>query len=184
MKKITFLILIMSGLSISQERGYIQINSNDVVHYIITDPQSRKTGRDPRGVEKKIDYKRIKEIPGANYGFMSVGDIPGPGEEFHEDISHEFVFAPDSSQADGLYTIELIGIKSGNYDISISISPVNKESIDLHDQGGILKNQVVIFNFFYSDNPSDSVFIKKVASSHNVQLKESQDSLLNDGSLK
>ncbi len=184
MKKLTFLILLMSGLSISQESGYIQINSNDVVHYIITDPQSRKTGRDPRGVEKKIDYKRIKEIPDANYGFMGVGDIPGPGEEYHSETFHEFLYVPDSSQADGMYTIELIGIKSGSYNINVSISSLNHENLNFHEEGEISKNQTVIYNFYYSDNPSDSVFIKKVASSHNVQIKESQDSLLNDGSLK
>ncbi|MBD3339344.1 MAG: hypothetical protein GF353_09555 [Candidatus Lokiarchaeota archaeon] len=163
-KYIYFLATVFSISSIvfAQSEGYIQINSNDIIHYIVTDPYGNRTGRDPRNTENPQYGRKIDEISNAGYAFMSVGDIPEAGEEPHEDISHEFIYTPVSPDNNGEHKIDVIGIRDGTYEIYISIDAPNHNGVNYKYKGPITKNMIQNFEFYYSDVQSDDLYCKKI----------------------
>jgi hypothetical protein len=99
---------------------------------------------------------------------MSVGDIPDPGEEPKEDISHEFLCNLDYPEAIGWYELKLIGNNTGKYDLYFTITPEHGEYFRKELFGKIEKNEIITYEFFFSDNPQDSIVFR---------LKESAPSL-------
>lgn len=166
--KQTFLsltILIFSwNISIAQNPGFIQINTNNFAQFIVTDPQGRKTGCDPGGAGNSKYGKFVNEIPGSNYSFSSVGDIPEPGKTVSVDYGYEFTLRILSSEANGLYTLELIGTDSGRFNLHVSMDTKQRESINFSEEGIIGKNELIFYEFAYSDNPADTIYLKKIRS--------------------
>ncbi len=168
MRKLLILLTIIIfswNIGFAQNRGTIQINTNDVVHYIVTDPQGRRTGTEPGGTadpDSTIDYD---EIPHANYAVMPVGDIPDPGQEPEAQYSHEFLHVAHSSDSYGEYKIEFFGLHEGVYELSMNISVPNHKSFNFRDSGEIRENELVTYLFNFTDDPSVALSMQKTGHS-------------------
>jgi hypothetical protein len=148
-----FSIFFFANQSLCQNEGYIQFNGSDVMHFIVTDPQNRRTGRDTKGAANSYIGNPINEIPGANYAFGGINDFP-------ED--HEFLYNPISPNADGEYSLTIIGIKLGKFQIGGWIDPPHgRPSGHITVNGVIDKDCILIFHFNYSDTTTTPPRLKK-----------------------
>ena len=148
-----------------QNEGVLQINSDMVVHFIVTDPQGRKTGVDPRGVKKPWIGKKIDEIPGANYSTSGVGDNPTVNESEQSDNSHEFLFGLRSPENDGVYQIECIGWKLTRYSLYIDVTPDDTSAMQPFrtvKRGVIDKGVIIKYRFEYHGEPGTLVRFEKL----------------------
>jgi hypothetical protein len=150
-----------------QNEGVLQINSDIVVHFIVTDPQGRKTGVDPRGVKKPWIGKEINEIPGANYSTSGVGDSPTVNESQQSDNSREFLYGLRSPDNDGVYQIDCIGWKLTRYSLYVDVTPDDTTAMqpfrtvkrDVIEKGNIIK-----YRFEYHGEPGTPVRFEKLVS--------------------
>ena len=146
-----------------QLRTYVQLSSDRVIHYVITDPLGRRTGCDPRGAADRLLGRYIEEIPGANYSVNAIGDAPVDNQPLESDISHEFVYTIRSPENDGNYAIECIGINTGRYGLSTLFSPheeAHMKSFDTTLVGLIDQDSVVTYRFEFRG--SAGVFVPPV----------------------
>ena len=122
------LILLTIQCSISQDAGWMTVFTGYNAHFIVTNPLGLKTGCDARGTDDPFNGVPLLEIPGASYTTTaneSYGDTLGIDEtEFY----HEYYAPLTGSANDGLYVIELVGIRPDFYDIGVSISPDDRGS--------------------------------------------------------
>jgi hypothetical protein len=138
-----------------------------VVHFIVTDPQGRKTGVDPRGVKKPWIGKKIDEIPGANYSTSGVGDNPTVNESEQSDNSHEFLFGLRSPENDGVYQIDCIGWKLTRYSLYIDVTPDDTSAMQPFrtvKRGVIDKGVIIKYRFEYHGEPGTLVGFEKLVS--------------------
>jgi hypothetical protein len=144
----------------AQNQGTLQINSDISVHFVVIDPQGRKTGVDPRGVRKPWIGRAISEIPGANYSTSGVGDNPTINQLEQSDNSHEFLYGLRSPENDGVYQIECIGWKPVRYSLYVDVTPDDTSSMQPFraiKRGLIDKNEVVKYTFEYYGRPEATV---------------------------
>ncbi len=148
----------------------MQMNSNDDgVHYIVTDPQGRRSGVDPRGAKTRNDWKWLREIPHANYSFQSVGNLDPKGTS---DISMEFVQNLNSPETDGLFRIEVIGNRLGKFDLFIDIAAYDSavaQNVNFHAQAiPIEKDSCVTFFLTYFGQPGSPTGLVKYVSTASI----------------
>ncbi len=99
--------------------GSMQINTGGYVHFIITDPQGRRTGYDP------ILDRGFDEDPKAAYSDISHGDdeTGRPPEK----TSIEFGINPGYA-LDGIYKVQVIGMKLGIYRLTVFFSQCDPQT--------------------------------------------------------
>ena len=115
------LTILLSLSAMSQTIGYFNVTSTSVTHFIVTDRLGRRTGVDPRGTQIPMTGRSLDEIPGANYSTSTPGDAPNE-EPSPEDLSFEFEYFFGSTEVDGVYRIETIGLARGAYTLYVDIS--------------------------------------------------------------
>lgn len=172
-KKIFFLIaiqLFILEIIYCQDSGIMEITSNRKIHFIVIDPQGRKTGRDPRGAEDPYYGKKFKEIPRANYSLNSIGDSPENDDPQGSDIQHEFLFEMITPDNEGTYQIECYGLSLGFYSLYFTLSPEKESNMTAFRTtvtGIIDTNQVTFYRFEYRRGSGSPVKFAK-----NIEPKE------------
>jgi ElaB/YqjD/DUF883 family membrane-anchored ribosome-binding protein len=129
--KSSLLILLTVAVTVqpkAQQKVHMQITATDNAHFVLTDPEGRKTGRDPRGASHRAEGIPIDGIPGANYSFESVGAIPDSNETVDATYYHVLAYSFDSPTSDGIYSIDLVGIDLGQFDLYVSVDPARGSS--------------------------------------------------------
>ena len=103
----------------SQTHVSLQIDASDVVDYIVTNPEGRRSGIDPRVVDQSGKPILLDEISHAGYGYMSVGNRDPKGDV---SVTAEFTAGFSSPQGDGIFRIDLIGLKTAKFDLYLNLS--------------------------------------------------------------
>ena len=155
----------VSSFLFSQNSGVIQITTDRTIHFIVTDPQGRRTGRDPRGTDDPLVGKKIKEIPRANYSVNAIGDSPKDYEPLGTDIQHEFMYELYSPEGDGVYRIDCIGIKLGKYKLYVDMTSNDTTQVQEFQAAVsniIDKDNVITYRFEYHGQPGSLITFEKV----------------------
>ena len=95
------------------------------VHFVVTDPQGRRTGYDP------TTGTNFTEIPGAGYTEQAI-DTPNESGFSPQRLSDERYFTSVSSVLDGAYQIQVFGVTSGSFYIdsaSYDSSGIQNDSV-------------------------------------------------------
>jgi adhesin HecA-like repeat protein len=146
---------------LAQNNVYIQINSSDGVHFIVTDPLGRRTGADPRGIPRDTTYRVtfINEIPGAGYAFSGAGSL-NAGDEDTE--THEFMLSDTLPQTMKNYSLLIIGTRTCDYwvDLMMTLSQGTQVRTEVH--GVIQKDSAVLSGFTINDTPGSTTAISRV----------------------
>lgn len=103
----------------AQYDGYLQMNSTDAVHLIVSDPQGRSQGFDPRLADESTGGI-INQIPEGSYTDMSLGYIPEEGEDPpypDDEISREFVLGVNLPEGAGRYRIRFVGTRTDAFKV-------------------------------------------------------------------
>jgi hypothetical protein len=136
----------------------MQIDVTDT-HFLITDPSGRRSGFDYRNKSHSDDSEWLQEIPDANYGSMGVGSLD-PNDTGISSMEFTSEFIPPKGE--GIYTIQVIGIKLEVYSMSVSISKKNKGFIRFEtDDTPIEKDSIVTYRLTYYDSPDSIKSLKK-----------------------
>jgi hypothetical protein len=162
------LVLYYNNPLYGQAVGNLQISSHRTIHFIVTDPQGRRTGVDPRGAEDPFIGNELSEIPDANYSTNAIGDSPQNYEPLETDIQHEFMYNVKSPTNDGIYQIDCIGLRLGRFDLSMSLLlqyPGETKSFDTTLTGFVDVNTVVSFRMEYKGEQGGITRTEKIASS-------------------
>ncbi|MBA3946618.1 MAG: hypothetical protein H0X37_18895 [Herpetosiphonaceae bacterium] len=118
---------------------------------LITDPQGRRTGVDPR------TGTTYSEIPGASYYVQALADDTGQGPPPHP--VKEF-YAP--TPTDGSYKVEVIGTGSGSYTFDQLTYDAGGAPSNNTVVGQTTPGQVDTYNISYASGSSPNVFIPLV----------------------
>jgi hypothetical protein len=162
------LILRATCSAVSQQQVHLQITTTDNVHFLMTDPQGRTCGRDPRGASNPSEGTEIDGIPVANYSFETVAAIPDSGESSFAVYYHVLACTYDSPQCDGTYRIQIIGIGLGRFDLYASVDPAkgsNCQRARFKVKGAMIDtDSTITYVLSYSSSPSTrSSFEKEVS---------------------
>jgi hypothetical protein len=114
--------------------------------FIVTDPQGRRTGRDPR------TGATYDEIPGASLGFEWIdigGDPSQPGE-----VSRTFT---STAPLDGGYTIQVIGAVAGSYRLDGYAQDNEGQPTQMNVSGQLAAGQAVSHADTYDSGLPDGV---------------------------
>jgi len=111
----------------------MQMDASLGVNYIVTNPQGQKSGVDPRGAATHKQWKWFREIPHANYSFMSVGDLDS--NKTADDVSMEFVYQFNPPEGDGVYMVQVFGNELDVFSLCISVDPLRNTTLqDFSDE--------------------------------------------------
>lgn len=168
--------------AVSQQQVHLQITTTDNVHFLLTDPEGRTCGRDPRGASDPSEGTEIDGIPGANYSFETVGAIPDSGESSFAVYYHVLACTYDSPQCDGTYRIQVIGIELGRFDLYASIDPAkgsNCQRARFKVKGGMIdKDSTITYEMYYSCSPATQSSFEKVVTVQGIRQDLSASSKL------
>jgi hypothetical protein len=168
-----FLIVpLINAFIYGQSKGIVQINSSISVHFIVTDPQGRRTGADPRGTSKPWIGQEFNEIPDANYSTSGVGDSPIDDEPRDEDLSHEFLYTLRSPENDGVYLIECIGLELKKFSLYIDLTsdnPTLMQPFSTRFRDLLDSNQAITYRIEYHGQPEGPIKFDKIVSSSTLR---------------
>jgi len=152
----------------AQEEAVLWITTTNEVHFVVIDPYSRRTGRDPRGSKELWVGTSVREIPKANYSFESVGDSPIDDSPHRNDVMHRFTYRFTSPGNDGAYMIDLFGIETGMYRFYLHVEPDDVDKIqrfETEERGLVVKGGLIRYRFEYHGQHGKTVRLSK-----NIQL--------------
>lgn len=168
-----FVSLLGGEIIHSQHRIDMDITSTHNVHFIVTDPLGRRTGRDPRGATNRYEGIEINEIPGSNYSAESVGDIPDSNETPNAVYYYELLYTFESPQNDGRYIIQVIGIEPCQFDLYVNVDPVDKAARQkfhfVINTALIDRDSVVNYQLVYNGMPGSPMTFKKIVTSNTLR---------------
>ncbi|MEW6410153.1 MAG: hypothetical protein AB1488_08620 [Nitrospirota bacterium] len=142
--------------------GGIGIHTSGHVHFIVTDPQGRRTGYNP------ILDKGFDEDPEASYSDISHGDdeTGRPPEE----TSVEFGTNPGYA-LDGIYKIQVIGMKLGTYSLSVSLEQRDPHSRELISLEGVSDyGSTSSFEITFNNTPGQPLGVIRTATINSTKI--------------
>ena len=163
---VVFLCIVPEGVN-AQDSYLLSISITPQAHFVVTDPDGRKTGRDPRGAEKPWQGRPIREIPGASYATFSVGDAPTDYQADPRDLQFEFTYRVKTPDGVGDYGIEVIGFKIGEYRLYVDVDPKPNSNLKARKfarAGVIGENQTVSYVLRSVGSLKETGTLAKVAS--------------------
>jgi hypothetical protein len=145
------------GLQIDVGQG--EVAGVSPVHFVIHDPQGRRTGFDP------LTNQWLAEIPGANYGAAGIGDQVNT--EYEEDVPFEFITSNNQPPINGTYRIRLVGTEQSTYSLAVGIHR-SGTFLPLEARGACQLGSVAYYQFSYNSNPSVAITLETVPPSNQV----------------
>jgi hypothetical protein len=157
-----FILQLLTSISNAQNYVMWQIDVSDT-HFKITDPSGRRSGSNYKETDIMDDSKWFEEIPNANYSSMGIGSLDPNDPGLH---CMEYTASFIAPQGEGMYTIQVIGIKLKTFNISIDVS--SKDTVKIRNVDFALQNipidkdSVVTYYFTYHSSIGSPVGLVKV----------------------
>jgi hypothetical protein len=118
----------------------ISFSGHSPIELLVTDPQGRRVGLDPR------TGQRYAEIPGAVYTTEAVAPAGGEGGPPAEPVKTVTIFAP----LDGIYAVEVIGTGAGPYTLVTLSADWQGHTAVRSQQGQAAPNAATVYPASYS----------------------------------
>lgn len=136
-----------------QDRAYIDIDTDKQVQLVITDPQGRRVGIDPRGVPDTLQESASSYEPREGIGTQTEdGYIPPEEEELYRRYIND-------ETGEGDYAVKAFGVKPGFYNLAIHVAPLWPSEPFLDGFYGIAAEDSVATYHFSINRNADSTWV-------------------------
>jgi hypothetical protein len=170
MRKLFVMLIFIYSTTFGQNINF-EIHSTVSAHFMVMDPQGRKTGFDPRIMGHKldsIDSLQLREIPNSSYGYGGLGSL-----NFDEkDLGNiEFMCGGPLQSFVGRYKIELIGEEEDSFRIGFSVSVKIGNTSQFSSkfvEGTIEADSSIIYFIDITETPDGKYSISKVVSTRSL----------------
>ncbi len=136
----------------SADPSMLMIYSSMNTHFVVTDPDGRKTGFNP------LTQTQYSEIPEASY-YVESTSSPADDPSINQDLEiAQRHFSWTSGATNGDYSIELFGLSTGNYELEVRSFDAQGYSNDsIIEKGIILKDQRIEAKYVHTDKPASEI---------------------------